>query len=77
VAFALWFYGLTTCGPARVGALLYLEPFVTSGVSLLLLGEPMTARTLAGAAAVFAGVWMVGHGVIDVAPSRTATVENA
>lgn len=64
-AFALWYQGLLACGPTRVGALLYLEPFVTSAVALALLAEPMTIRTVVGAGGVFLGVWMVGRGVTD------------
>jgi len=63
VALTLWYIGVTRCGPTSVGALLYFEPFVTSAVSLALLHEPMTPWTVAGAVTVFAGVWLVGHGV--------------
>lgn len=62
LAFWLWTRGLRRDGPAKIGAMLYLEPFVTLGASLAILGEPVTFHGLVGGPLVLMGVWLVGRG---------------
>jgi drug/metabolite transporter (DMT)-like permease len=61
-ALALWLFAQRRLGPTRTGAFLYLEPFVTLGVSAALLSEPLTLLTLLGGATVLAGVRLVALG---------------
>ncbi len=63
VALYLWFKAMSEHGPPRVGALLYIEPFVTLGAAALLLREPVTVNVLWGGACVLTGVWLVSRGV--------------
>jgi drug/metabolite transporter (DMT)-like permease len=60
-AFLLWYAALREHGAARTGSYLYLEPFVTVGVSSALLGEPIAASVIAGGCLVLAGVWAVAR----------------
>ena len=62
VAYYLWSAAVDDHGPARVGALLYVEPFVTLVTAALVLREPVTTNALAGGACVLCGVWFVARG---------------
>lgn len=62
VAYALWFAAQREHGPARLGALLYIEPFIALATGTLLLGEPVTLHALVGGLVVLAGVWLVSRG---------------
>lgn len=48
-------------GPTRLGALMALVPGVAGLLAARLLGEPLTANTLAGLALVSAGAWLANH----------------
>ena len=61
VAYALWFAAVREHGPTRVGALLYIEPFVTLVVAASLLREPVTANAVLGGLCVLGGVWLVAR----------------
>jgi drug/metabolite transporter (DMT)-like permease len=61
-ALVLWMHAQRRLGPTRTGAFLYLEPFVTLGVSAALLSEPLTLVTLLGGLTVLAGVRLVTLG---------------
>ena len=62
VAYYLWFAAVDAHGPARTGALLYLEPFVALLTGALLLGEPVSLWAILGGLCVLAGVWLVAKG---------------
>ena len=62
-ALFLWSYATKVIGTTRTGAFLYFEPLVTLAVAVPLLHEPVTRLTLAGAACIFGGVWLVAYGV--------------
>ena len=62
VAYALWFAAVREHGPTRVGALLYIEPFVTLAVAASLLHEPITPNAVMGGMCVLGGVWLVARG---------------
>jgi drug/metabolite transporter (DMT)-like permease len=63
-AYYLWFAAQRDYGPAHVGALLYIEPFVGLIVAASLLHEPVTINALVGGVCVLAGVWLVARGAI-------------
>jgi drug/metabolite transporter (DMT)-like permease len=59
LAYVFWFDALRDLPASQVGAFLYVEPLVAVAISAALLGEPVTAATLAGGAAILLGVWIV------------------
>ncbi len=62
LAYLWWVTAVNDHGPTRVGAMLYLEPFVTLAVAAALLDEPVSWHTLAGGLCVLAGVAFVSRG---------------
>jgi drug/metabolite transporter (DMT)-like permease len=55
----LWYYAIVrSIGPGRAAAFLNLMPFVVLGLSWLIIGEPVRAYHLAGAALVIGGVYL-------------------
>ena len=59
----LWWYGaLERIEAARVAAFLYLEPLVTLAAAVALLGEPVSATTIAGGLLLVGGVALVEKG---------------
>ncbi len=62
IAYYLWFAAQHALGPARLGALLYLEPFSTLAAGVVLVHEPVTLNALVGGLGVLLGVWLVAHG---------------
>ncbi|MEW6252568.1 MAG: DMT family transporter [Planctomycetota bacterium] len=73
VAYYAWFAAQREQGPARLNALIYIEPFVSMAVGAALLGERVTAAALAGGLLVLAGVWLVSRG--SGRPAVAAVVE--
>lgn len=59
LAYVFWYDALTALESSRAGALLYIEPLVAVVVAAVVLGEPVTAATLAGGGAILLGVWIV------------------
>lgn len=62
VAFALWFRAIELYGAARIGALIYFQPFVTLVVGATVLQERVTPYALVGGPLVILGVWLVNRG---------------
>jgi drug/metabolite transporter (DMT)-like permease len=62
VAFSVWFRAIEAFGPARIGALIYLQPFVSLVVGASVLHEPVTSFALLGGPLVLLGVWLVSRG---------------
>jgi drug/metabolite transporter (DMT)-like permease len=62
VAFSVWFRAIEAFGPARIGALIYLQPFVSLVVGASVLHEPITPYALLGGPLVLLGVWLVSRG---------------
>jgi len=62
LAYYCWVKAVDEHGPARVGVVLYIEPFVTLIVAAATLHEPVGANTLAGGVCVLVGVWLVSRG---------------
>jgi len=65
VAFNAFTYLLEVEAPSRVSTYAYVNPIVAVVLGWLLAGEPLTARTIAGAGVIVAAVAMVtaGRGV--------------
>lgn len=59
LAYVFWYDALSLLPSSQVGSFLYLEPLVTVGIAAAMLGERLTAVTLAGGLAILFGVWMV------------------
>lgn len=72
VAYFLWFQAVMEHGPARVGSLIYLEPFVSLAVATSMLREPVTGNALAGGLCVLIGVWLITRGTSAAAPAAYA-----
>jgi drug/metabolite transporter (DMT)-like permease len=62
VAFALWFRAIELYGAARIGALVYFQPFVTLAIGATVLHENVTPYALAGGPLVLLGVGLVNRG---------------
>lgn len=58
ISLAAFVVGLRELGTARTGAYFSTAPFVGAALSVLLLGEPITARLAAAAALMGLGVWL-------------------
>ncbi len=61
LAYIFWYGALQVGDASQVAAFLYLEPLVTLLTAAVVLGEPVTAWTLAGGTAVLVGVWLVNR----------------
>ena len=61
IAYYCWFAAQHTYGPARLGSLLYLEPFATLITAALIMPERITWNAIAGGCAVLVGVWVVAR----------------
>ncbi len=61
LAYIFWYDALQAMPSAQVGVFLYLEPLVTVAVAGAVLGEALTAATLAGGMIILLGVWLVNR----------------
>ena len=61
-AFLLFLRGLAVLGPVRTAIVCTLEPFWTSVLAALVLGQPITGRTLAGGALIAGAVLLLQRG---------------
>ncbi|MFZ6020317.1 MAG: EamA family transporter, partial [Chloroflexota bacterium] len=61
LAYIFWYDALQAMPSAQVGVFLYLEPLVTVAVAGAVLGEALTAATLAGGIIILLGVWLVNR----------------
>ena len=61
LAYIFWFDALKTLQMAQAGAFVYLEPFVTLIVAVIILGEVITTASLIGGGAILAGVLLVNR----------------
>lgn len=59
LGYLFWYGALEHIEPSRVASFLYLEPLVTLGAAVALLGEPVRVITLIGGLLVLAGVVVV------------------
>lgn len=54
-----YLYGVSTLGPARAAAFLYLSPLFSAALSILWLGEQLAWYHVGGIAAIFAGLTVI------------------
>lgn len=57
-AYFLIYWALARAESSLVALFVYLQPVVAAALSVSIRGEALTARTIAGAALIFAGVWL-------------------
>jgi drug/metabolite transporter (DMT)-like permease len=62
VGYFLWLWALGHGSPTRVTAFLALSPITAALLGAMFLGEPVSAGTLAGLAAVVTGLWVAHWG---------------
>jgi drug/metabolite transporter (DMT)-like permease len=73
LAYIIWSYGVRKIGSTRTAIYSNITPIVALLVAWPALGESPTPGQLAGAAVIFAGIYLVRHGMIAIAP--VATIE--
>ena len=59
LGYLFWYAALERIETSKVAAFLYLEPLITLGAAVTLLGEPVAASTLIGGGLVLVGVFTV------------------
>jgi drug/metabolite transporter (DMT)-like permease len=69
VAYMIWSYGVRKIGSTRTAIYSNITPIVALLVAWPALGESPTLGQLAGAVVIFAGVYLVRHGMIAIAPA--------
>jgi drug/metabolite transporter (DMT)-like permease len=74
VAFMLYYAALEHLEAGQVAAFIYVEPVIAQMLSVMFLGEPLTASLIAGGAAILAGVWLVSHAESRRAVATESTV---
>lgn len=57
-AYFLIYWALARAESSLVALFVYLQPVVAAALSVSIRGEALTARTISGAALIFAGVWL-------------------
>lgn len=62
LAYIAWYDALKALTTAQTGVFLYIEPLVAVVVAFFVLGEPISAASLAGGAVILFGVWLVNRG---------------
>jgi drug/metabolite transporter (DMT)-like permease len=62
LSYTLWYWSLKKLLASRVAAFTYLQPLIAMVASFLIFGEILPPRFFAGAAAVFAGLFLAQRG---------------
>jgi drug/metabolite transporter (DMT)-like permease len=70
LAYLIWSYGVRRIGSTRTAIYSNITPIVALLVAWLALGERPTLGQLAGAIVIFAGIYLVRHGMIAIAPAE-------
>jgi drug/metabolite transporter (DMT)-like permease len=71
-AFVIFYWLISTVGPARAFVVTYVAPGFAVVYGALLLDESITAATLAGLALILAGSWLAAEGRLPGRASRAA-----
>jgi drug/metabolite transporter (DMT)-like permease len=61
LAFLLYYAALEHLEASRLAAFIYLEPLFAQAISIAWLGEPLSARVVAGGGAILTGVYLVAR----------------
>ena len=75
LAYLIWSYGVRRIGSTRTAIYSNITPIVALLVAWLGLGETPTLGQLAGAVVIFAGIYLVRHGMIAIAPTEAIEEE--
>ena len=75
LAYLIWSYGVRKIGSTRTAIYSNITPIVALLVAWLALGESPTVGQLAGATVIFAGIYLVRHGMIAIAPAEVLAKE--
>ena len=75
LAYLIWSYGVRKIGSTRTAIYSNITPIVALLVAWPALGESPTPGQLAGAIVIFAGIYLVRHGMIAIAPVETIEEE--
>jgi drug/metabolite transporter (DMT)-like permease len=75
LAYIIWSYGVRKIGSTRTAIYSNVTPIVAIVVAWLALGESPTVGQLAGAVVIFAGIYLVRHGMIAVGPEEALEEE--
>jgi drug/metabolite transporter (DMT)-like permease len=67
IAYVIWSYGVRKIGSTRTAIYSNVTPVVALIVAWVGLGETPTFGQLAGAVVIFAGIYLVSHGMIAIA----------
>lgn len=75
IAYMIWSYGVRKIGSTRTAIYSNITPIVALLVAWPALGETPNAGQIAGAAVIFAGVYLVRHGMIAVTPGDSVQLD--
>lgn len=75
LAYLIWSYGVRKIGSTRTALYSNITPIIAVLVAWPALGESPKPGQLAGALVIFAGIYLVRHGMIAVAPAVTIEEE--
>ncbi|HJZ69164.1 MAG TPA: EamA family transporter [Blastocatellia bacterium] len=75
IAYVIWSYGVRKIGSTRTAIYSNVTPVVALIVAWVGLGETPTFGQLAGALVIFAGIYLVRHGMIAIAPAEAIQEE--
>lgn len=69
LAYLIWSYGVRRIGSTRTAIYSNVTPIVALLVAWLALGETPTLGQLGGAIVIFAGIYLVRHGMVAISPA--------
>jgi drug/metabolite transporter (DMT)-like permease len=69
-----YLYGVAALGPARAAAFLYLSPLFSAAFSIVWLAEQLAWYHIAGIAAIFSGLIILGRSDPTPPPMRSEQV---
>jgi drug/metabolite transporter (DMT)-like permease len=75
LAYIIWNHGVRKIGSTRTAIYSNITPIVAILVAWLALGEAPTIGQVAGAIVIFAGIYLVRHGMIAIAPEESIEEE--
>jgi drug/metabolite transporter (DMT)-like permease len=75
LAYIIWNHGVRRIGSTRTAIYSNITPIVAIVVAWVLLGEAPTVGQVAGAIVIFAGIYLVRHGMIAIGPEESIEEE--
>jgi drug/metabolite transporter (DMT)-like permease len=77
IAFLFFYKSIAEVGPARASVVAYVAPAFAVVYGATLLGEAVTAGTIAGLALILAGSWLAARGGRDVVAEPAPVVSRS